>query len=99
MKNTLAEEEGRLQEELQETSAHTELGSDDDAGAQEFQTDEVNQDIIAQLKEDLAKIKAAQARIEKGTYGVCTVGGEDIPEPRLEAIPWAETCVDHESQK
>jgi|SRR5579872_1089878 len=99
MKNSLLEERERLQEELDETSAHTEMGDDEDSEAQEFELDEVNQDIIAQLKEDLAKIDAALVRIEKGGYGVCQVGGEDIPESRLEAIPWAETCVEHQSQK
>lgn len=97
MKDQLLEEKERLQEELHETPAHTELGDDEDAEAQEFETDEVNQDIIAQLKDDLAKIDAALARIEKGTYGICIVGGEEISESRLEAIPWAETCVDHQN--
>jgi len=99
MKNQLLEEKEKLQDELNETSAHTELGDDQDDGAQEFELDEVNRDIIAQLKDDLSKIDAALERIEKGTYGVCTVGGEEISESRLEAIPWAETCVDHESAK
>ncbi|MEJ2705500.1 MAG: TraR/DksA C4-type zinc finger protein, partial [Sedimentisphaerales bacterium] len=26
-------------------------------------------------------------------YGVCEGDGEPIPKPRLEAIPWARSCV------
>ena len=99
MKEALSQEKERLQEELSETAAHTELGDDEDSEAQEFQLDEVNQDIIAQLKEDQAKVELALAQIEQGTYGVCAVGGEDISESRLEVIPWAETCVEHEIKK
>jgi len=99
MKDLLVEEKERLQEELGETKPHTELGDDEDAEAQEFELDEVNQDIIAQLKEDMGKVDAALQRVEKGEYGICSVGGEEISESRLEAIPWADTCVDHEAQK
>ena len=34
-------------------------------------------------------IKHAIAKIEKGTYGLCEVSGEEIPKERLEFIPWA----------
>jgi RNA polymerase-binding protein DksA len=42
----------------------------------------------------LAKIDAALARIEDGTYGVCTNCGKPISEERLEARPWADLCID-----
>ncbi len=97
MKEQLLEEKERLTEELKDTQSHTEMGDDLDSAATEVEVDEVNQDIIAQLKSDLEKIDAALAKIENGTYGVCSIGGEDIPESRLEVLPWAETCIDHES--
>lgn len=43
----------------------------------------------------LAEIDAALKRIDDGTYGTCVVGGEDIGEERLEAMPWASLCIDH----
>jgi DnaK suppressor protein len=43
----------------------------------------------------IAAVDRALARLEAGTYGLCAVGGEPIPDARLEAIPWAETCVRH----
>ena len=46
----------------------------------------------------LAGIDAALARIENGTYGVCTRCGRQISEERLEAMPWAELCIDCKRQ-
>jgi len=34
-------------------------------------------------------------KIEDGTYGICEVGGEEIPEDRLDANPSARTCIEH----
>jgi DnaK suppressor protein len=42
----------------------------------------------------LAAIDRALARIEDGTYGTCQRRGEQISEERLEALPWAELCID-----
>lgn len=47
------------------------------------------------LQKTLNEVYGAQDRIEAGTYGRCTVGGEPIPEGRLESRPWAATCVEH----
>jgi RNA polymerase-binding protein DksA len=42
----------------------------------------------------LADIDAALRRIEGGTFGVCTDCGNQIPEERLEARPWATLCIE-----
>ena len=42
----------------------------------------------------LAKIDAALARIEDGTYGYCEETGEEIGLARLEARPIATLCLD-----
>jgi RNA polymerase-binding protein DksA len=42
----------------------------------------------------LASIDSALARIDEGTYGTCTNCGRPISEERLEALPWAELCID-----
>ncbi|MEO6652578.1 MAG: TraR/DksA C4-type zinc finger protein [Ilumatobacteraceae bacterium] len=49
----------------------------------------IHDQILAQI----ALVDRALARLDDGEYGICQVCGEPIPEPRLEAIPWAETCV------
>lgn len=41
----------------------------------------------------LEDIRAALARIEAGTYGVCTRCGAEIPSARLEAVPTASLCI------
>ena len=40
------------------------------------------------------EIDEALTRIKKGSYGVCKYAGRKIPLERLEAIPWANVCVD-----
>jgi RNA polymerase-binding protein DksA len=42
----------------------------------------------------LAEIDAALHRIEAGTYGICQNCGTQIPQERLEALPWATLCID-----
>jgi RNA polymerase-binding protein DksA len=42
----------------------------------------------------LDKIEAALARIDAGTFGVCEVCGGEIPQERLEAIPYTTLCIE-----
>ena len=42
----------------------------------------------------LVAIDAALARLDAGTYGRCTSCGKPIAPERLEALPWAELCID-----
>jgi len=42
----------------------------------------------------IVKIKEALDRIEKGTFGICEVCGEEISEERLEARPVTTLCID-----
>jgi DnaK suppressor protein len=46
-----------------------------------------------QIIQQLAAVDAALVRVGEGTYGVCEVCGRPIAPERLEAIPWAATCV------
>lgn len=41
----------------------------------------------------LAAIEAALKRIDRGDYGRCVDCGQDIPDRRLAAIPWAARCI------
>jgi DnaK suppressor protein len=49
--------------------------------------------LARQARVHLAEVDAALARLDAGTYGVCTRCGEAIPEGRLEVRPTAVTCV------
>ena len=54
---------------------------------------DVEQAILDNEKALLAEVQQALARIDNGTYGICTNCGQLIPEVRLEAIPWATLCL------
>ena len=45
------------------------------------------------LSATAAEVDRAIERLAAGTYGTCEVCGAPIPEERLEAIPWAGSCV------
>jgi RNA polymerase-binding transcription factor DksA len=92
MKNRLLEEKARLENDLSSTPEHTEIGDDLDENATEIQMDEVNQNVAAQMKDDLAKISHSLQKIEDGTYGTDDEGNE-IGEERLRAIPWADKAI------
>ncbi|SDN34761.1 TraR/DksA C4-type zinc finger protein [Alkalicoccus daliensis] len=49
-------------------------------------------------KNELFEIEESLRQIEKGTYGICQVSGEEIPEERLEVQPTAKTKVEYSDQ-
>ncbi len=56
---------------------------------------EDNAGILKQLEIRYNELRDALARIKKGAYGICEVGGEEIEKERLEANPAARTCKKH----
>ena len=52
----------------------------------------------AQDSNRLQMINNALHRIKQGTYGRCLVCKEEIPEERLEAIPYAFMCINCQSR-
>jgi DnaK suppressor protein len=59
---------------------------------------ELDETRIAVLESEAKDVATAQQRLEEGTYGKCIVDGEDIPAERLEAIPEALRCIEHQKQ-
>jgi RNA polymerase-binding protein DksA len=59
--------------------------------------DRENDDVLDALddeaKQHVMEIDKALLRIEADEYGICTSCGEEIPEGRLEIVPYAEFCV------
>lgn len=49
--------------------------------------------LLTQSGQRLADIAAALARLDAGTYGLCVRCGEPIASARLEARPYARTCI------
>lgn len=50
--------------------------------------------IRRELRAELASVRAAQARLAAGRFGVCARCGGAIDPARLEARPTAELCID-----
>jgi RNA polymerase-binding transcription factor DksA len=50
------------------------------------------------LEQQLRDVEVAKQRLDEGTYGVCIDGGEEIPAARLEAIPEALRCIEHQNR-
>ncbi len=92
MKQLLEEQQAKLIIDLQGLDAHVELGTDSDENAQEVENDEVNQDLMARMRDDLEKVEVALAKIDDGTYGVDS-NGKEISEDRLRVIPWADKAI------
>ena len=55
--------------------------------------DDVLSAIDEEAKQTVHLIDAVLARIKNGTYDICTICGEEIPEKRLAALPYVTTCV------
>ena len=44
-------------------------------------------------RQTLEEIEAAQKRLRVGDYGVCGTCGMQIPDARLQALPWTRVCI------
>jgi DnaK suppressor protein len=60
--------------------------------------EELDEDRAAHLREELDAIERAEERLTQGTYGVSVDSGEQIPDARLEAIPWAERTAEEQAR-
>jgi RNA polymerase-binding transcription factor len=71
-----------------------------DAGnlASDLYQDELDQGLSDDLREELAAVERAEARLAAGTYGLSVESGRPIPDERLEAIPTAERTADEEAR-
>ena len=54
--------------------------------------------ILEQVEAELADVEHALRRLDDGTYGTCEVCGKVIPDERLEAIPTARLCLEHQAE-
>jgi DnaK suppressor protein len=84
------DDQGLLEDEREEIQSDNHI-ADDATSTYDRELDATLEDNEERM---LDAIDAALKRIEAGTYGVCTNCGEPIPAERLEAVPWATTCID-----
>ena len=99
----LAAERERIERALRRLGhLDTEEPADDqDPGnlASELYQDELDQGLAEDLRDELAAVERAEARLAEGTYGLSIESGKPIPDERLEAIPTAERTADEEAAR
>lgn len=98
----LAEREDQLQAELAELTKPTEdvgaisfgkrVGEGTSLAVDRLTAVSTQENLLATLED----VRRARRRVADGTYGLCEVCGEPIPEERLEVRPWAVRCVQHQ---
>ncbi|MEX2449432.1 MAG: TraR/DksA C4-type zinc finger protein [Rhodospirillales bacterium] len=76
-----------------EGSLREPVSQDSEEQAMEMEGDQVTEGLERAALHEIDGIKATLARIEDGSYGICTKCDEPIPEPRLKAYPTAALCV------
>lgn len=64
--------------------------------AADLYQDEFDEGLGEDLREQLAAVERAEARLAAGTYGVSVESGKPIPDERLEALPTAERTAEEE---
>ena len=94
----LEEERASLQHQLEDLGAGDKGMSFDenfaDSGQVAAEQGE-NRMLVASLSDQLSDVERALAKLARGEYGKCETCGNDITEPRLEAMPAARHCIDH----
>ena len=67
--------------------------------AADLYQDELDEGLADDLREQLAALERAEARLAAGTYGLSIESGEPIPDERLEALPTAERTAEEERRR
>lgn len=100
-------------EEMQRQLTHSLKGStaevkkkDDSSGYSQHQADQGTDDFDRTISLEvtsreygiLRQIERALEKISENTYGICDITGQEIPLPRLEAVPYATMTVKAQEQ-
>src|SRR5438874_13431030 len=99
----LAAERTRIERALAKL-AHEDTGEpadeEDPANqASDLYQDELDEGLADDLREELAAVERAEARLAAGTYGRSVESGAPIPDERLEARPTAERTAEEEAAR
>jgi RNA polymerase-binding transcription factor DksA len=92
---SLEEEAEAQQDSLSELSVYDEHQGD--IGTETFER-ERNLSIIESVRAELEDIDAAFARLDAGSYGNCGVCHKPIGDDRLDAVPAARFCIEHQAE-
>jgi len=87
----------RLESEARVSGEGEVRDSTDDATSSQGASESLQEDSLA--SQTLVQVQDALRRIEHGTYGKCTACGRQIEAGRLEAIPWAQYCLEDQEKQ
>jgi RNA polymerase-binding protein DksA len=87
----LVDNSRQAKESLEGFSESDDVPADIAAQASEREKDQV---LSQGVQHTLNQIEFALERVDDGSYGVCEMCSVEIPEERLERLPWVSTCVD-----
>jgi DnaK suppressor protein len=99
----LAAERGRIERALvrlrRDDTGEPPDNADPGNLAAELYQDELDEGRASELRDDLAAVERAEARLAAGTYGLSVESGRPIPDERLEAVPTAERTAEEEAAR
>lgn len=90
----------RLLTQMEQMEAEQRAPLDDDLAEQAVERED-DEAIDARQRSVAREVKSIQqtiARLDRGTYGLCTVCGVPIDAARLEAMPTAAHCIECERE-
>jgi RNA polymerase-binding transcription factor DksA len=90
----LEEERANLRAQLDELQVVTYDENFADSGQVAAEQGE-HRAMVGHLQDSLRDVTKALEKLDEGTYGKCEECGEEIAEPRLEAMPAARYCIKH----
>jgi RNA polymerase-binding protein DksA len=95
LRATLQDKLAQLQQRLHKVEQS--LRQTPEPDSEERATSRENDDVLERIeesdREEIGQLQEALARIDAGTYGLCTLCGQSIAPARLAALPYASTCI------
>jgi DnaK suppressor protein len=100
-KELLARERARVEDAIAALDRDGPLEGSDrrepgDKDSEDLYQDEYNAGRAEDLRQQLAAVERAEARLAAGSYGLSIESGKPIPDGRLEALPTAERTVEEQ---
>jgi DnaK suppressor protein len=86
----------RLQQEARESDETEVRDFADEATASQNKSQLLQEDGLR--SQTLEQVRDALRRIDDGTYGNCIACGRPIEPARLEAVPWAQYCLEDQEK-
>jgi DnaK suppressor protein len=92
MDHRLMRDMEELERETADSPSRRERGREDGGDGS---TDQLEQDLSLMMNDQKIRveIEGALRRMDSGKYGLCESCGQEIAEARLEALPFARTCI------